>query len=208
MIHSIRVTFSVADIANSDVDSEMEVDEDQSLFDEDEPGADDIARGQSGGANSKGSINQGRTGDGNFKVAPEDSVSSADDPEYTDEYGEAREGFATHITVNIDRPKKGSLSVVAEARDGEIMIQGVHYYPESDLANPKTAEKEWEGRALYTGPLYGTLDEDLQVLLEKYLDDRGINTRLALFVPDYIDMKEQKEYMRWLASKKHAAPLI
>jgi complement component 1 Q subcomponent-binding protein len=53
---------------------------------------------------------------------------------------------------------------------------------------------------LYTGPPFNNLDEDLQILLEKYLEERGINTRLALFIPDYIDHKEQKEYIRWLNS--------
>ena len=28
------------------------------------------------------------------------------------------------------------------------------------------------------------------------------NTALAIFVPDYIDMKEQKEYVRWLENVK------
>jgi len=45
------------------------------------------------------------------------------------------------------------------------------------------------------------LDEDLQLLLERYLDERGINTALALFVPDYVDFKEQREYLSWLSSK-------
>ena len=43
--------------------------------------------------------------------------------------------------------------------------------------------------------------QDLQVLLERYLEERGINTALALWVPEYIDFKEQREYLDWLASK-------
>jgi complement component 1 Q subcomponent-binding protein len=55
---------------------------------------------------------------------------------------------------------------------------------------------------MYAGPPFGNLDEDLQVLFERYLDERGINTSLALFVPDYIDFKEQKEYLSWLENVK------
>ena len=33
---------------------------------------------QSGGANTKGAINQGNSADGNFKIAPEDNVAPAD----------------------------------------------------------------------------------------------------------------------------------
>ena len=56
---------------------------------------------------------------------------------------------------------------------------------------------------LQQGPPFSNLDEDLQILLEKYLEERGINTRLALFIPDYIDHKEQKEYIKWLNSVKN-----
>ena len=39
--------------------------------------------------------------------------------------------------------------------------------------------------------------------MERYLDDRGINTGLATFVPDYVEFKEQKEYVQWLSSNHH-----
>ena len=55
---------------------------------------------------------------------------------------------------------------------------------------------------LYTGPPFQQLDEEVQGLLEQYLDVRGINTALALFIPDYIDVKEQKEYLGWLGRVK------
>lgn len=38
--------------------------------------------------------------------------------------------------------------------------------------------------------------------MEQYLDVRGINTALALFVPEYIDVKEQREYLGWLGRVK------
>jgi len=77
----------------------------------------------------------------------------------------------------------------------------VNYYKKGELADPQTAELEWSKRHLYAGPPFGNLDEDLQLLLERYLDERGINTALALFVPDYVDFKEQREYLSWLSSK-------
>ncbi len=40
---------------------------------------------QSGGANTKGAINKGGKADGNFKVAPEDSVAPADREELSDD---------------------------------------------------------------------------------------------------------------------------
>ena len=55
---------------------------------------------------------------------------------------------------------------------------------------------------LYTGPPFQQLDEEVQGMLEQYLDVRGINTALALFIPDYIDVKEQREYLGWLERVK------
>jgi complement component 1 Q subcomponent-binding protein len=54
---------------------------------------------------------------------------------------------------------------------------------------------------VYAGPPFGNLDSDLQAMLERYLDERGINAQLATFVPDYIDYKEQREYVQWLESE-------
>jgi complement component 1 Q subcomponent-binding protein len=151
---------------------------------------------QSGGANSKGATTQGRTQDGNVRVANEGSE------ELDEEFEEGTDqGFPARASINIERPGKGALAIEATAQDGDFVIEDMFYFPKADLADPKTAEKDWERRALYTGPPFNNLDEDLQILLEKYLEERGINTRLALFIPDYIDHKEQKEYVRWLDSK-------
>ena len=54
----------------------------------------------------------------------------------------------------------------------------------------------------YTGPPFQQLDEEVQSLMESYLDVRGVNTALALFVPEYIDVKEQREYLGWLGRVK------
>ena len=83
-----------------------------------------------------------------------------------------------------------------------VVIDNVFYHKNTKLATAQTAEADWERRGVYAGPPFGNLDEDLQTLMERYLDERGINTSLAIFVPEYIDYKEQKEYLSWLASVK------
>lgn len=189
----IRITFTTADL-NNNLPNE-EVAEDSAFDDAD-------MDGQSGGANTKGAINQGRTQDGNVRVAPEDRIAPADREELEDDYeddGQAQ-GFPAHASIRIERPGKGALAIEATAQDGDFLIEDLYYFPSADLADAVTAEKDWARRSLYTGPPFNNLDEDLQILLEKYLEERGINTRLALFIPDYIDHKEQKEYIRWLNS--------
>ncbi|KAB2102485.1 hypothetical protein AG0111_0g9059 [Alternaria gaisen] len=193
----IRITFTTADL-NSNLPGE-DMAEDSAMYDDADM---DV---QSGGANTKGAINQGRTQDGNIRVAPEDRIAPADREELEDDYendGE-QQGFPAHASIRIERPGKGALAIEATAQDGDFLIEDLYYFPSADLADPATAEKDWSRRALYTGPPFSNLDEDLQILLEKYLEERGINTRLALFIPDYIDHKEQKEYIKWLNNVKN-----
>jgi len=112
------------------------------------------------------------------------------------------ESFPARVNIVVEKEGKGALAVETVAQDGSIIIDNVYYYTNAAHAHAKSAEKAHERQELYVGPPFGNLDEDLQILLERYLDERGINTALALFVPDYIDMKEQKEYLRWLSNVK------
>lgn len=150
-------------------------------------------------------MNQGRTPEGNVRVAPEDNVSPADRPELDDEAEQFNEeaGYNARVNVKITRDgQKGAMLIEAIAQDGDFLIDNVYYFADADLAEPSQAEQDWKRKSVYAGPPFGNLDEDLQVLLEKYLGDRGINTQLATFVPEYIDFKEQKEYVNWLKNLK------
>ena len=80
-------------------------------------------------------------------------------------------------------------------------IEEVAFFKKAELANATTAERDWSRQSLYAGPPFENLDEELQAFFERYLDDRGINVELANMIPDYIQVKEQKEYVRWLESK-------
>jgi len=192
----IRITFSTSDLNENQAD---ELVEDNAIYDDADM---DV---QSGGANTKGAINKGRTQDGNVRIAPEDSIAPADREELEDDYEDEgqQEGFPARANILIERPGKGALAIEATAQDGDFLIDDLYYFPSADLADPKTAEQDWSRRSIYTGPPFNNLDEDLQILLEKYLEERAINTRLALFIPDYIDHKEQKEYIRWLNNVKN-----
>ena len=109
--------------------------------------------------------------------------------------------FPARVNVVIEKPGKGTLQIETTAQDGEIAIDNVYFFKDGALADAKTAELDWKRKDLYEGPPFGNLDEDLQVLLERYLDERGVNTALALWVPEYIDFKEQREYLGWLESE-------
>lgn len=198
----IRVSFSIADLNNLDQDPD-DYAEDKAQYDEDES---DLTDTQSGGAQSKGTINQGRTEDGNFNVASEGRVAPADRPEQEDDESpnddQGQPGFPARVNVMIEKRGKGVMQIDTTIQDGEVMIEDIGYYSRPELVDAQTAELNWSKRNLYTGPPFGNLDSDLQLLMERYLDERGINTELALWIPEYIDFKEQREYLNWLSSKQ------
>lgn len=178
---TIKITFSIADLNNIDPDADYN--QDRALGDEED----------------MDNINQGDQK--SFKSVPEDSISAADqESEEGDE--EPEQTFPARVNVVIEKPGKGALAVECIAQDGMIVIENTYYYANSEHATSKRPEMLAERQDMYVGPPFGNLDEDLQVLLERYLEERGINTPLALFVPDYIDMKEQREYLRWLSNVK------
>lgn len=74
----ITVHFSIADF-NSEMEDDSYGEDDMAMGDEED------MEMQSGGANTKGSINKGGKADGNFRVAPEDSIAPADREELADE---------------------------------------------------------------------------------------------------------------------------
>jgi complement component 1 Q subcomponent-binding protein, mitochondrial len=173
--------------------------DDEDLFDDVTP--------QRGGAQSKGAVNQGRTQGGNINVAPEDSVAAADRPELADNEdaaaGEQAQGpaYPAAVHVTISKPGKGAIQIVTNAQDGLIVIENVYYYPNAEIAEAETPENEFARANVYAGPPFQNLDPELQSMLERYLDERGVNEQLAAFVPDYVDHKEQREYVQWLESK-------
>ncbi|KAL4980631.1 mitochondrial glycoprotein [Aspergillus desertorum] len=173
----IRLTFTVADLQNlsehEDLDALDELD-----YQGHQP------------------VNQG--GAGGFAQHPEDSVSPADR-----ENQDLEPSFPARVNVTIEKPGKGALLIQTLAQDGLFQIEEVSYFSQPDLAHAATAEKDWARQSMYAGPPFENLDEDLQTYLERYLEERGINAELANMIPDYIQVKEQKEYVRWLENVRN-----
>jgi complement component 1 Q subcomponent-binding protein len=154
---------------------------------------DDLAEGEFG---EHAAANQGQPGQA-VGVHPEDQLSPADR-----DYDEtAPASFPVRVSITIEKPGKGALLIHTAAQDGVFEIEDVYHFAKAELANAETAEKDWTRQRLYGGPIYSNLDEDLQALFERYLEERGFDAELANFIPDYITVKEQKEYARWLDSK-------
>lgn len=140
--------------------------------------------------------------EGNPKKGP-NGETDISDLEGTRDLPREDPSFPSRCYISVEREGKGMLQIHAVAQDGMFGIENVFWYSDAKYFDPKSRPDELHARDLYNGPPFGNLDEDLQLLFEKYLEERDINTTLALFVPEYIDWKEQKEYLRWLSNVKN-----
>ncbi|ORX90680.1 mitochondrial glyco protein [Basidiobolus meristosporus CBS 931.73] len=97
---------------------------------------------------------------------------------------------------DVDAPDSTTLPNRNE--DGEFQIQHIIYHPEADIAK----RNDLTGFKGYLGPDVQMLDDDLKALINQYLEERDIDEVLALFIPNYIEYKDHKEYRKWLGSWK------
>ncbi|KLU84791.1 hypothetical protein MAPG_03827 [Magnaporthiopsis poae ATCC 64411] len=170
---TITVTFSIADLAAFD--------QEQPMYEEDPALAEEGEEGESKQQQSQDMLEEG--GEEEFDQ-PHDSA------------------LTCNLTVVVEKPNSGALEIEAVAHNGQIAVSNVFYHKEAAQAHAESAEIEHKAQDVYPGPSFGTLDEQLQLQLEQYLEERGINTTLAVFVPDYMDVKEQREYLAWLKNIK------
>ncbi|RDA90161.1 hypothetical protein CP533_0526 [Ophiocordyceps camponoti-saundersi (nom. inval.)] len=133
----------------------------------------------------------------------EEETDMMEDPTEEDEMDEDSPA-PINMIVAIEKPGKtdGALSISASAREGVVEVESISYLPDASLATSNALDVIHKRVDLYSGPPFGSLDEDLQLLVERYLDERGVNQAMAVFVADYADAKEQKEYVRWLENIK------
>ncbi|KAI1456323.1 mitochondrial glycoprotein [Annulohypoxylon moriforme] len=171
---TITVTFSISDLANYENDD---------MYNEDALNEDELDAPESGERNDR-------------SAQPE-----------TDELLDEEEGneapVPCRLNVVVEKPGKGALNIEALAQDGQIMVENFYYFKDPKLAHAETAEVAHVAQDVYPGPPFGTLDEDLQLLMERYLEERGVTQALAVFIPDYMDVKEQREYQTWLKDVKN-----
>ncbi|KAJ3190464.1 Mitochondrial acidic protein mam33 [Gaertneriomyces sp. JEL0708] len=94
----------------------------------------------------------------------------------------------------------GALDLSVTAQDSSFFIESVAYSPSSSLAVDQTSEGDWQRRGRYGGPVFNDLDESLQDLFHSFLEERGFDESLAAFIPQYVEYKEQQEYVNWLGN--------
>lgn len=187
--HRIKIALSVAEIDGlADEDEFDDIDEDGALEDEAEYSL------------GKATINQAGTRGEKVDVMPEDSIAPADRSEGDDvaNLDDGIPAYPIHLTITVTKPAKRAIEIRAVAAEGAIEIETISFFPRESLLEAQSPKDAQEARSLYAGPPITNLDPELQAMLDKYLEERGIDAQLASFLPEYVDYKEQREYVQWL----------
>lgn len=92
---------------------------------------------------------------------------------------------------------KPSLSNVLQFDCG-IFGQGVSSSTFEILSAYYLRSPDCTGASVYRGPLYSSLDPDLQKAFKEYLISRGITVDFTYFLLLHLHKKEQDQYVNWL----------
>ncbi|KAJ1668248.1 Mitochondrial acidic protein mam33 [Coemansia sp. RSA 1813] len=115
---------------------------------------------------------------------------------------ETPEDFPIFFTATFAKPGAPVLHMELECEEGEIGIDRMKFISDEETAIANTLEKDWQRKQVYCGPIFGQLSDDLKENVDEFLAERNIDTALTLFMLDYIEYKEQGEYLQWLKNFK------
>lgn len=95
------------------------------------------------------------------------------------------------------------ISLIVEVSKGdecEVMLQFVcsAFNGGLDVENVFPVRKGAKPMQPFMGPEFCEMDKDLQKAVWEYLEERGVNDELALFLHDYMEVKHKHELVRWL----------
>lgn len=119
---------------------------------------------------------------------PEEDEEEEEKEEEDDEEEEEEPERGINFKVIITKPTGEKMILQCAAFD-TIDISGVRYV---------SSENDIKDTTLYSGPVFEHLDDELRNAFFSYLEDRGINDEVSVFINYYSAEKEQNEYAYWL----------
>ncbi|CDU24643.1 probable Mrb1-Mitochondrial p32 Family Protein [Sporisorium scitamineum] len=110
--------------------------------------------------------------------------------------------FPVRVSATVTKPSGGAIMMDAFVQDGELNIDNIAYYKDTEMATRMDADADFKRRGFYLGPQFDTLDESVQTQWHQFWVERGVDANMALFIPNYAEYKEQREYCSWLANMR------
>ncbi|XP_062086903.1 uncharacterized protein At2g39795, mitochondrial [Humulus lupulus] len=99
-----------------------------------------------------------------------------------------------HISMIVNISKEGSGHMV------EIMCSA--WTEEIEIGSVSIRKQENVPAKPYPGPVFKELDDELQNSLYDFLEARGINDQLAVFLHKYMKNKDKTEFIKWMETVK------
>ncbi|PVU94750.1 hypothetical protein BB561_002281 [Smittium simulii] len=115
---------------------------------------------------------------------------------------EEEANFDVNFNLVIAKPNAPTLFFDLLAREGCIGVNQMNFFNNPKTALYNSSEAQFARDSSYIGPTYAHLSEDLKNNVDSFFEARGIDAGLTMFMQDYIEFKEQKEYLRWLEQFK------
>ena len=109
---------------------------------------------------------------------------------FEDEDGELDVDVSIEFVVTVLKKDKSEELVFECSSDGS--------YLEIKNMSLEPSDEDELDEALYTGPVFEELDDEVQESLYSFLQERGITPDLAEYLLSLVHDKEQREYMDWL----------
>lgn len=125
-----------------------------------------------------------------------------DPEEGMEEHNDLTDETVVRVNIIVEKPSGKALGIEAIAQDDFILVESVIPYESNELALSEAAEADYKRRALYQGPPFAFLDENVQTAVDAFLEARDINDDLAHFIIEYASYRENQEYIRWLENVK------
>ncbi|KAJ2781545.1 Mitochondrial acidic protein mam33 [Coemansia javaensis] len=110
--------------------------------------------------------------------------------------------FPIFFTATFAKPGAPVLHMDLESEECEVGVDHMRFLPDEETAVGTDAASHTARRQAYCGPIFGQLSDDLKENIDAFLGERGIDTALTLFMQDYIEFKEQGDYLEWLKKFK------
>lgn len=109
-----------------------------------------------------------------------------------------------NIKVLVSKPQSNDglfFNLMLQNSEGDLYVEYFNYKPDVKKFLAEVAEKgTFLGTSEYQGPQFSNLDEALQMGLESYLEEQGVNSDLAEFIFSYSEIKEEESYRNLLAN--------
>lgn len=127
-----------------------------------------------------------------------------EDKEQFDEELDQYESTFANVKVFISKPESNTglfFNLMLQNSEEELFVDYFNYKAD---ATKFLAQVKEQGTFLapseYQGPQFSNLDESLQIALENYLEEKGINEELADFIFAYSEVKEEASYRSLLGN--------